>query len=460
MAKDKDKKPENKKEEPKKTGHKQDTKKDEKSSKKPEKKAPAKKPDTKSDKKAPDKKAPSKADKKAPAKKSEPKKVVKPGEKKDVPGQLFNMQDLKQKGQTLIMNHPELVNNARGLFRNENGRTIVQERVPRGDIGLSKPLSHSDLKDDDLRGLAVFATTLIDPDLARYDSKTAQEDALTKAIDKKDDGKYAGIINANSYALILENMGQIKKAAERVERPTQEDKDKPSGLDRGKDKVKRQIEKVKERKEKAPEKEAPKKEESKEKSKSKEAGMDKEMLLNEREALMEKMAALDTLIVDGEGIEKEAASAWIEATKKARAELKKGGNEKPGFKEVADLAKKKYFKKEEKEASEETTEEAPQNEIIAALDELAGDLEKQDDFELFKIAYQLDTVADVLEGKKEASCLEGDLDEAFMKAHFKAGSKEKDADESFMKEFDNDNTLEVAGVVGKKASELPYQKKD
>ena len=47
-----------------------------------------------------------------------------------------------------------------------------------------------------------------------------------------------------------------------------------------------------------------------------------------------------------------------------------------------------------------------------------------------------------------------------MKAHFKAGVTEKDADEKFMDEFKNDNTREVAGVVGKKASELPYQKKD
>jgi len=194
--------------------------------------------------------------------------------------------------------------------------------------------------------------------------------------------------------------------------------------------------------------------------------MDKDTLRKEAAELQKKLAAINVLL--GEDVmEKEAASDWIAALGKARAELKKGGKEKPSLKEVSDLAKEKYFtpKNDSKEASEEYDVEANENTIVSQIDEIAGMLEQQGDSELMKVAYQLDVVSDVLEGKKTAAALESEPDEAYMKKYFKAGLREGEADEkSYMKEFNTDLSEETSRVPGnvsvehKNASELPYRK--
>jgi hypothetical protein len=160
-------------------------------SKKEEKSAPNK------ENKSPEKSAPKKDEKKSP-------------EKND------DKENLTNRARQLLMKHPELANNARGLFRNENGKTIVEETVPRGDLSkenLIYPRCQGDLEEDDLRGLAVYASTLIDKTLAGYDEKVAQEDALTKAIWNKDGGKYANRVNQSTFQLIMDQMVKIKKAS-------------------------------------------------------------------------------------------------------------------------------------------------------------------------------------------------------------------------------------------------------
>jgi hypothetical protein len=120
---------------------------------------------------------------------------------------------------------------------------------------------------------------------------------------------------------------------------------------------------------------------------------------------------------------------------------------------------KKEEKKDEKDASESVKS------IVASLDEIAGALEAQKDFDLFKIAYQIDQVSDVLLGKKEAATLESDTDEKYMREFFKAGLREGDSDEkSFMGEFNTDTTTELNSKypngLGKDASvKMPYQVK-
>ena len=54
---------------------------------------------------------------------------VKPGKKKKDD----EKDDIKNKAKALILKHPEVINSARDLFNNENGKTIVEEKVPRGD---------------------------------------------------------------------------------------------------------------------------------------------------------------------------------------------------------------------------------------------------------------------------------------------------------------------------------------
>jgi len=394
---------------------------------------------------------------KKPTPKKDTKKSKAPAKKKDDKG------DVKNKARSLLMKHPEIAENARALFRNENGKTIVEEIVPRGDMkkkDVIYPRSQGDLKEEDMRGLAVYANSLIDKTLQAYDKAVAHEDALTKAIGSKDDGKYAGKVNANTFDLILGIMGGMKKAADEQkdeEESEEEKEEKPTAVERGKELVKRQIEKTKERKpEKSDEGEEPAEDETPEEGK-----MDKKALQEERTKLLEKAAAIDTLL--DEGTEKEAAetmkcptcgSKVLKATKYCVKCKKKIGE--------------KAASEEEEGKTEETVEANDNQTIVDQIDDIAETLEKQGDFELFKIAFQLDQVSDVLQGKKEAKTLESDPDEAYMKKYFQAGLREGDADEkSYMNEFNNDNTTEVERVPGnvsvehKKASEnLPYDKKE
>jgi hypothetical protein len=132
--------------------------------------------------------------------------------------------DEKAKAKGLLAKHPEIMYNARNLFHNENGETIIEESVPRGDEkkeDVIMPRTQSDLTDTDLREMAVFASSLVDDTLKQYDQKVAYEDALQRAIGSKDGGKYAGKVNASTFALIMDNMGK-KKQASGLKRPTWE----------------------------------------------------------------------------------------------------------------------------------------------------------------------------------------------------------------------------------------------
>lgn len=191
--------------------------------------------------------------------------------------------------------------------------------------------------------------------------------------------------------------------------------------------------------------------------------MNKEIIRQEIEATKMKLAALEVLAGE-DGEEKEAGKAdtikcptcgskVLKATGYCLKCKKKIGGGGDGKKEQ----KKEQKGKKEKSAAEE---------VVASLDEIADVLEKQGDPTLLKLAYELDKVSDVIEGKKEAATLEGDSDEPYMKEFFKAGLREGDSDESYMKEFNTDTSIELddktkKGQLGKDASDasvnLPYQ---
>jgi hypothetical protein len=401
-----------------------------------------------------------KAKKKSPDKDSVPK--VTPSKDKD-------QNDVKSKAKSMLMNHPQITQNARGLFRNENGRTIVEEIVYRGDpkpYDVIMPRNQGDLTDEDLRSLAVHASTLVNKTIYKYDPVLASEEALAMSIRTKDGGKYDGKINASTFQLIMDNMKGMKKSASEakkvyedtaVEDAPAEDttvEDAPlSGIEKGKDNVRTMVKKLQDgAKARAEAKSEKKSEAEKAKAKDiekepkpentevpKEEKMDKDMLKKEAEALQRKLAAVKELLGEEDGEDKDASQGPGDA-EEDQATVKTDNPAEPDDKDD------------------------DKNSITSSLDQIAAELEKQKDPELFKMAYQLDQISDILEGKKDASTFESDPDEKFMKTFFKGGLREGDADEkSYMGEFNTDVSKEVNEVKdkknGKEAGErLPYQK--
>lgn len=349
---------------------------------------------------------------------------------------------LADKAKSLLMKHPEIMNNARSCFRNENGKTIVEEVVPRGDLSQDNvifPRNQEDITDQDLKAIIVFASSIVDDALLRYNKQAAYEDALHKAIWSKDGGRYAGKINASTYSVLLEDMlkGKSKKASDES---SKEAAAKKLTLT---DKQLKMVEKAVGKKKGIGEGAAVKHDLMK-KLKSTDKTKIEEKKKSDKSAAS-KEATMDKVV-------KEAVQKQIEELKVKLASLEAAVAEKPEVKEAAEAEKP-----EVKEASK--TEETPSTgTIVEALDEIAGTLEEQNDPELLKMAYQLDVVADVLEGKRTAATIEGDADEAYMKKYFKAGVREQEADEKYNKNFNNDPTVQIANLrKGLTKADIPYQ---
>jgi hypothetical protein len=98
-------------------------------------------------------------------------------------------------------------------------------------------------------------------------------------------------------------------------------------------------------------------------------------------------------------------------------------------------------------------------EYTERLDKIAGEVENINP----AVALQIDMISDVIEGKREASTLKFDSDEAwYMQNRFNFDTRKRDSDESFMDDFKKSNyeqvmTIRKNPVAIKKAS-VPYQK--
>lgn len=126
---------------------------------------------------------------------------VQPGDKKE--------DSPRQKAKSLLNNHPEILFSARDLFHNENGKTVIEAMVPRGDLSTEDsimPRTQYDLSDEDFKSLTAHAKKIVDPVMKEYDERVAMEDALTMAIATLDDGKYASKVNANTYSLLMDKL--------------------------------------------------------------------------------------------------------------------------------------------------------------------------------------------------------------------------------------------------------------
>jgi hypothetical protein len=126
---------------------------------------------------------------------------VKPGEKK--------VESDRDKAAQFLRDHPEIIHNARDLFHNENGKTVIEAAVPRGDLSVEEsvmPRTQYDLKEADYKDILAHTKKIIDPVMKQYDERVAMEDALTVAIATLDDGKYANRVNANTYNLLMDKL--------------------------------------------------------------------------------------------------------------------------------------------------------------------------------------------------------------------------------------------------------------
>lgn len=191
--------------------------------------------------------------------------------------------------------------------------------------------------------------------------------------------------------------------------------------------------------------------------------MDKSMILKELDATRLKLAALEVLAGE-EGTDKEAGKAeMIKCPDCGSKVLKATGYCLRCKKKIKGGEKKDDDKDKKEDKKDDKKEKEAAAKVAESLDEIAGLLEAQKDPELMKLAYEIDRVSDVLEGKKEASTLESDSDESYMKQFFHAGARQTDGDEPYMKTFNTDNTTELKDKfkgkqLGKDASvSLPYQ---
>lgn len=386
----------------------------------------------------------------------------------------------KQKKEKELLNeHPEVTRNAQDYFNHENGETIIQDRVPRGDAdpySSPMPMNQGDLSNEDLRGLAVYAKDIMDPVLYRYDEKTAARDALTRAIHEKDGGKFSGRLNTSTYCTVL---GYMEEDLPKTKMPKkvdfgQSDNEKYSGDKKDSDwRVAKKANEYLESKNSAdmgPESGSPEQPEEVTMSRSDEIKALEEKLAslrseeeNEGLARIAEKVATDPKARDlFKQLMKKATDKKDEDEEKSGCGSKYSGKDQDDDDETKKRGGMKYSGEDSAEEEDADGDKNMESEagIVSELDKIAGDLESKGDFELFKVAYQIDLVSDVLQGKKDASTLQNDPDEKFMKQYFEAGKREGDTDENkYMNEFNTDNTKEVAGVAGKKGKTASTQKR-
>lgn len=104
-----------------------------------------------------------------------------------------------------IAQFPEVRHNAYKYFNYDN--RIVSEKVERFDdkIPYQGP---DDLTNSDYNRLVTYAKTLINPVLAKYSNRIANEDALNIAIRSFNKGQFDGKVNAGRFDILIKAMEQ------------------------------------------------------------------------------------------------------------------------------------------------------------------------------------------------------------------------------------------------------------
>ena len=98
-------------------------------------------------------------------------------------------------------------------------------------------------------------------------------------------------------------------------------------------------------------------------------------------------------------------------------------------------------------------------EYTEKLDKIAEEVQKLNP----AVALQIDMISDVIEGKRDASTLKFDADEAwYMQNRFNSDVRKREADEPYMDQYNKNNFEQVIDVkrhpVPIKKASVPYQK--
>ena len=100
---------------------------------------------------------------------------------------------------------PEVQRNAYNYFNYDH--RVVEERVPRGDY--RAPYKNADdFTNSDYDSLVSYAKTIVNPVLAKYSARVANEDAMNIAIRSFDNGLFDGKVNANKFEVLVNAMAE------------------------------------------------------------------------------------------------------------------------------------------------------------------------------------------------------------------------------------------------------------
>lgn len=100
---------------------------------------------------------------------------------------------------------PEVQHNAYNYFNYDN--RVVEEKVPRGDY--RAPYKNADdFTNADYDALVSYAKTIVNPILAKYSARVANEDAMNIAVRSFDNGLFDGKVNANKFEVLVSAMAE------------------------------------------------------------------------------------------------------------------------------------------------------------------------------------------------------------------------------------------------------------
>ena len=100
---------------------------------------------------------------------------------------------------------PEVKHNAYNYFNYDH--RVVEEKVPRGDY--RAPYKNADdFTNADYDSLVTYAKTIVNPILAKYSARVANEDAMNIAVRSFNNGMFDGKVNANKFEVLVDAMIQ------------------------------------------------------------------------------------------------------------------------------------------------------------------------------------------------------------------------------------------------------------
>ena len=118
---------------------------------------------------------------------------------------------MAKRNEDILHDHPEFLEKARALFTYDK-TPVIQETVPRGDVQ-QPTMNPGEITSDDVNGLAEYAVKAVDPRIQESDRAAAVEDAVLRAINEKDGGRFSGRVSAVTAKLISTRVEELLKKA-------------------------------------------------------------------------------------------------------------------------------------------------------------------------------------------------------------------------------------------------------